>query len=205
MKRILKYILFIVIGLLLGLLLMKNQQSQYRHEQVDIIKNGIKNVRKLVVVEETYTEYYNYKDAKLYFFDSKFFEKQAILLVKAKVLVSYDLSQMETTLDSVQKKIVITSIPEQEINIIPSYKYYDFDQSMFNSFSKEELNKFQEKSIKRLTEDLDVTNSKSLAKRRLMEELEQLWSVARLLGWTIEDGTEEKVVESLVMNPAFKD
>ncbi|PID67652.1 MAG: hypothetical protein CR968_05665 [Flavobacteriia bacterium] len=184
---------------------MKNQQSQYRHEQVDIIKNGIKNVRKLVVVEETYTEYYNYKDAKLYFFDSKFFEKQAILLVKAKVLVSYDLSQMETTLDSVHKKIVITSIPEQEINIIPSYKYYDFDQSMFNSFSKEELNRFQEKSIKRLAEDLDVTNSKSLAKRRLMEELEQLWSVAKLLGWTIEDGTEEKVVESLVMNPAFKD
>ena len=204
MKQTLKYILFIVLGLLIGLLVLSIKKQQYTYEQVDIIQNSIKNVSKLVVVEETFTEYYNYNDAK-HFFDAKFFEKSIILLINAKVLVSYDLSKMVTELDSINKKIIIKSLPEQELNIIPSYKYYDFDQSIFNTFTKEELNKFQEKSLKRLKEDLDVSNSKSLAKKRLMEELDQLWSVAKLLGWTIEDQTDNKFMFNLMIDPNFKD
>ena len=204
MKQTLKHILFIVLGLLIGLLVLSIKKQQYTYEQVDIIQNSIKNVSKLVVVEETFTEYYNYNDAK-HFFDAKFFEKSIILLINAKVLVSYDLSKMVTELDSINKKIIIKSLPEQELNIIPSYKYYDFDQSIFNTFTKEELNKFQEKSLKRLKEDLDVSNSKSLAKKRLMEELDQLWSVAKLLGWTIEDQTDNKFMFNLMIDPNFKD
>ena len=204
MKQTLKYILFLIVGLLIGLLLFNIKKQRYTYEQVDIIQNSIKNVRKLVVVEETFTEYYNYDDA-LYYFDTKFFEKSIILLINAKVMVSYDLSKMETELDSVNKKIIIKSLPEQEFNIIPSYKYYDFDQSIFNTFTKEELNKFQEKSTKRLIEDLDVSKSKSLAKKRLLEELEQIWSVAKLLGWTIEDQTENNMLNNLMNDSNFKD
>lgn len=205
LKQTYKYILFTLLGLIVGLMLLNSKNKRYKREQIDIIHNGIENVSKLVVVEETITEYYDYNDAKLYFFDSKFFEKQIILLVNAKVLVSYDLREMQTELDTIRKKIIIKSIPKEEMNVIPTYRYYDFDQSIFNSFSKEDLNNFQAKSTQRLIEDLDVSNSKTLAKKRLLEELKQLWSVAGLLGWTIEDQTDQKLLEDLDISPTFKD
>ena len=107
MQTIIRYFLVFIIGLLVGLLWLKSSQNKYTSQQTDIIKNGIENVSKLVVVEENYTEYFNYKDADTYLLDLISFEKKTLLLVQAKVLVSYDLRKMDITLDSIHKKIII--------------------------------------------------------------------------------------------------
>jgi hypothetical protein len=204
LKSVFIYLLVFVIGLLVGLLILNKTKTKYQTEQVAIIQNGIKNVSKLVVVEEMFTEFYNYTDANKYFFETVNFEKKVVLMVQARVLVSYDLKKMKTEIDSVQKKIIIKSIPEEELTIVPTFKYYDFQQSMFNSFTKEELNMMQKSSIEKLQKNLKVTHSKELAKKRLIEELNQLWSVAKIMGWTIEDQTEDKLFNT-ILNPIHKD
>lgn len=197
MKNLFIYILLFVIGFLAGILLLNKTKNKYQTEQIEIIRNGIKNVSKLVVAEEMFTEFYNYTDAEKYFFETVNFEKKVVLMVQARVLVSYDLKKMQTELDSVHKKIIIKNIPKEELTIIPTLKYYDLQQSMFNSFSKEELNLMQKSSIDKLQKNLQVSRSKDIAKKRLMEELTQLWSVAKIMGWTIEDQTDQKLLDSI--------
>lgn len=191
MQAIIRYFLVFIIGLLVGLLWLKSSQNKYTSQQTDIIKNGIENVSKLVVVEENYTEYFNYKDADTYLLDLISFEKKTLLLVQARVLVSYDLRKMDITLDSIHKKIIINTIPEPTLDIVPTYKYYDFQQSMFNTFDKDDLNTIQQTSIEKLKKNLKVTKTQELAKQRLLEELKKLWQVASILGWTVEDNTQQ--------------
>lgn len=191
MRNVLLYIFIFLTGILVGYLWQKTNQNQYKSEQVDIIRNGIENVSKLVVVEETFTEFYNYKDANTFLMDIIQFEKKTLLMVQAKVLVSYDLKKMAITLDSIHKKIIITHIPEPTLTIIPTFKYYDLQQSLFNTFNKDDLNRIQTTSMSKLKKNLKVTQTQDLAKKRLLMELQQLWKVAALLGWQIEDQTQQ--------------
>ncbi len=198
MTKIATYILIFVIGLLVGIIILQKTKKDYSSEQVELIQNGIKNVSKLVVAEESFTQFYQYADSNKYLFETLNFDKKVILIVSAKVLVSYDLKKMKIELDSIHKKIVIKSIPKEELTIVPSYKYYDFQQSMFNSFTKEELNAVQKSSTEKLMKSLEVSKSKEIAKKRLLEELNQLWSVAKILGWKIEDQTENQLIKDLL-------
>lgn len=187
-----------IVGILVGIIFLLKYKKDYRSEQVEIIQNGIKNVSKLVVAEESFTQFYQYTDSDKYLFETLNFDKKVILIVNAKVLVSYDLKKMKIELDSINKKIIIKSIPKEELNIVPTYKYYDFQQSMFNSFTKEELNAVQKSSTEKLMKSLEVSKSKDVAKKRLLEELNQLWSVAKILGWKIEDQSENQLLNNIL-------
>jgi len=79
-------------------------KKDYSSEQVEIIQNGIKNVSKLVVAEESFTQFYQYTDSNKYLFETLNFDKKLILIVSAKVLVSYDLQKMETEIEPLKRK-----------------------------------------------------------------------------------------------------
>ena len=108
----------------------------------------------------------NFSDSKKYFYDYVAFNKQAIVAVNAKVGVGYDLSKLDIQIDSIEKKIYINSIPEEEITISPDVKYFDLQQSQFNSFSKEELNEINKKSIDKMQQTVEIINLKKEAKSR---------------------------------------
>ncbi len=108
----------------------------------------------------------------------------------------FDLKKMEVEIDSVKKTIRIKSIPKEEIIINPELKYFDLQQSTFNTFSKDELNKINKKSIEKIRETVDVSELRSKAKERLFEELENLYQLSAILGWEVIDETEEQLLNS---------
>ncbi len=169
---------------------MWKNKDNYRSEQLDVIVNGIKNVQKLVVTEASFSEVYNYQDADKYFFETLVFEKKAILLIHAKIQVSYDLTQMGIQIDSIHKKIIITKIPKEEIHIFPEFKYYDLQQSMWNTFTKEELNTLQQKAIDHLMNTSKIALVKKQAKQQLVETLSNLFTLTQSFDWKIEDQTQ---------------
>ncbi len=57
---------------------------------------------------------------------------------------------MNIQIDSIGNKIIINKIPSEEILISPDVKYFDLQQSQFNTFSKEELNKINQKVLIKL-------------------------------------------------------
>ncbi len=194
MKKVFKYIFVFIIGILVALLYLKNEVNKNEKEQIQVVINEVKNVSKLVVTESTVSEMYNYEQADKYFFETISFNKKVIILVNAKVQVSYDLSKMEIITDTINKKIIIKSIPKEEIFIAPDIQYYDFEQSTFNSFSKEELNKINKKSIEKIKETIEISTIKNNAKKQLLTELKKLYNITTILNWELVDKTEDQLI-----------
>ena len=195
MKKLTSYFFVFIIGAIIAYFYFINQKNQYKAEQVNVILTEIKNVSKLVVTESTFSEMYNYQDADKYFFETISFDKKVILSVNAKVQVSYDLSKMLIETDTINKKIIIKSLPKEEIFISPQISYFDLEQSSFNQFSKEELNEISKKSIAKIKETIDASTLKEESKNRLFIELKKIYTMANLLGWQLIDETENKTIK----------
>jgi hypothetical protein len=147
---------------------------------------------------------YNYENAKKYFYDTFEFKKSAIVTVNAKVQVSFDLNKLEVEVDSVKRKIILKKIPQEEVNIIPDVKYFDLQQSTFNSFTKEELNQINKSSIRKIKEAAEVTFLQLDAKERLVEELKKIYELSAILGWEVVDETESSFLDNFVtQKPKF--
>jgi len=200
MKKAFKYILIFIVGVLVALLYFKRQKANYKTEQIQVMLNEIKNVSKLVVTETTFSEMYNHQDADKYFFDYLSFKKKVILSVNATVQVSYDLSKMVIEIDSINKRVVIKSIPKEEVFISPDIKYYDLQQSTFNQFSKTELNEITKNSIEKIKETIDASTLKEKSKNRLLVELRKIYKMTTILDWEFVDESE-----NIIITDTFKD
>jgi len=198
MIRFLKYTSIFLLGFLMAKFwYQKKQERKNTHEEVQIILTGVKNLSKLVVSEGTFSEMYSYADSKKYFYDYFSFDKKAVVVVNAKVEVGYDLSKLEIQIDSIDKKIIIQKIPKPVVTIAPDIKYFDLQQSQFNTFSKRELNKINRKSIDKIKETIEVSKIKEKAKNRLFEELSKLYQLSAIYGWKVVDKTETPLLKGL--------
>ncbi len=204
MKKYGKYILVCLIGFFIAKWMYRNEKKTQINEDIQIVTQSIKNVQKLVVSEGYFNEMYNYKDAKKYFYDTFEFEKSAIVSVNAKVQVQFDLAKMVVEIDSVEKRIVIKKIPKEEIEIYPEVKYFDLQQSTFNTFDKETLNRIQEKSIAKIKETAKVSRLQKNAKEQLLRELSKIYQLSAILGWEVVDETEGTLLEN-IFTESYKD
>ncbi|WP_299709861.1 DUF4230 domain-containing protein [uncultured Tenacibaculum sp.] len=187
--RFLKYIAVFLLGFLIAKLWYDRKEQKHQKEEIKVMLAGVKNLSKLVVSEGTYSEMYSFSDTKKYFFDYVEFQKKAMLSVNAKVEVGYDLSKLDIQIDSVAKQIVINKIPQEEINISPDIKYFDLQQSKFNTFSNEELNKLSDKAVAMIKETIEFTTQKKEAKTRLFEELSKIYQLSKIYDWAVVDNT----------------
>lgn len=187
--RFLKYIAVFLLGFLIAKFWYDKKEQKHESEEIKVMLQGVKDLSKLVVSEGTYSEMYSFSDTKKYFFDYVHFQKKAMLSVNAKVEVGYDLSQLDIQIDSVAKQILINKIPEELVTISPDIKYFDLQQSKFNTFSKEELNRLSDKAIKMIEETIEFTSQKKEAKTRLFEELSKIYQLSKIYNWKVIDNT----------------
>lgn len=197
MFRFLKYISIFLLGFFIAKFWYDKKQKIHKKEEIQVVVNSIKNLSKLVVSKGNFSEVYNYSDSKKYFYDYLSFDKKAIITVNADVEVGYDLSKLEIQIDSIGKKIFINSIPEEEITINPDVKYFDLQQSQFNTFSREELNKINQKSIEKIKETIAITDLKKKAKVRLFEELSKIYQLSAIYNWEVIDNTKSVFFKGL--------
>lgn len=194
MKKLGIYIIVCLIGFLIAKQMYKNERKAETSEDIQIVLQSIHNISKLVVTEGVFSEVYSYKNAKKYFYDTFEFNKSVIVIVNAKVQVLFDMEKMVVEIDSIHKKIKIKSIPKEEVVIIPDIKYFDIQQSTFNSFSKDELNSINKKSIEKIKKTAKVSKIKKNAKKRLIVELSKIYQLSAILGWEVVDDTEGQLL-----------
>jgi hypothetical protein len=195
--RIFKYIFVFFIGFLIAKFWNDKKEENHKKEEIQVVVNSIKNMSKLVVSKGSFSEIYNYSDSNKYFFDYVSFDKKAIVTINATVEVGYDLSKLDIQIDSLQKKIYINKIPEEEITISPDVKYFDLQQSQFNTFSKEDLNKINQKSIDKIKQTIKLTNLKTAAKTRFFEEISKIYQLSAIYGWQVVDNTNAGFLENI--------
>ncbi len=166
---------------------MSNNNDSQNIDIESVLQNSIEQVSKLTVTEGHYSQVFTRKNTDSYLWDMIKFEKQAVILGLVDADVNYDLSQLKYRVDEQTKKIVLLQLPEAEIDYNYNFKWYDLDQSRMNQFSEEELNKIQDDAKNSVRSKIDESMLRSEGDRRLIEELNRMWSGLTALGWTIED------------------
>ncbi len=150
----------------------------------DLILNQIKNVGKLVVTEGHFSEVINYKeDKKVFSFIPTV--KTALVVVNAKVEVSYDLSKIDYILNKDIKTVVITKIPKPEININPNIKYHSLQYGLLNQYNPKDHNLIRKKVVKQLEEKVKKSSLVTNSENRLISELQNIYILTNSLGWTL--------------------
>ena len=199
MKNILLAISVVII-IVLGFMYwdQKNNDRETLLENSALIQEQIRNVGKLVVTEGTFSQVFTYKNSKSFYFDVLSARKKALIVVNAEVSIAYDLSKLDIVVDEETKRVIIKSIPEEEININPNIKYYDVTQDYLNQFEAEDYNKIKERVEEGLQEKIENSTLKSNAKNRLISELQKIYILTSSMGWTLEyEGQPVSSSESL--------
>lgn len=187
MKKLTLYAILLLIGSIIGYFMIDRSSSNTEVKtEGDVIIEKIKSVRKLIVTEGYFSEVYNYKEAKKYFYNLISFEKKALLLIKGKVNISYDLEKMEYKVLEKEKLIKITQLPDAELIIEPNIKYYDLRESTFNTFESEDYNKLNRLAIEKLKNEVEKSGLTKTAEKSLQKALEELQWYGKELGWKVE-------------------
>ena len=196
MTKIFTLLTGIIIGILLTLWFQERHKNEDIHQQSQVLLENVKHLNKMVVAEAYYNEVHSYKDSDKYLFDLLQFDKNAILMVTAKVQISYDLNQMKIRLDSVHKTIYITDIPKEQVEIFPNIQYYDLQQSSLNQFNKDDLNRINADAVEKIKSHIDLTQLRLKAKKQLLENLQNLYALSKIYGWKVEDNRLKKNLEA---------
>ena len=127
-------------------------------EQSHILMEKIKTVAKLVTVEGYFSEVYDYEDYWSY--DISPFRKKALIRVKAKVSVGYDLTKMSIEAIPEKKLLIISDLPDPTIiSIDHDLDYYDITEGTFNTFSEKDytmLNRNAKEKIRQAAVSSDL-------------------------------------------------
>lgn len=164
----------------------KNEKSDYY-----LITNQIQKMNKMVVVEQDFSSMERTKITRELFGGTiPGTEKSIITFTKTNVQVSYDLNKMNIEVDSTRKRLIIRELPQPQVRILPSVEIQAMDDSFLSRFSEEEIKKItqsaKDKAYKSVNQETLISNSK----KQLIENLEQIFVLAQVLGYSIEDDTK---------------
>lgn len=191
----------IVVGFLAGVLLMGvsffvmkklTSKDESMRNDVYIITNQIKRMNKMVVVEQDFSAMQKTKmTTQLLGGLLPDTEKQIITFTKTNAQVSYDLNQMKLEVDSIGKKLIIHELPNAEIKIIPSVEIQSIDDSFLNRISEQDIKRIQDNAKQNAIKSVDETRLRNEGRQQLIENLNQIFVLAKALNYTIEDKTGE--------------
>lgn len=112
-----------------------------------------------------------------------------ITYTKTNAQVSYDLNKMKIEVDSINKKLIITELPDAEIRITPSVEIQSLDDSFINRISEKDIKNVTQKAKETAEKSIDQNQLRSEGRKQLMENLNNVFVLAKALNYTIEDKT----------------
>jgi len=165
-------------------------------EEVDqtVLLDHIEKVAKLITVEGHFSEVYRYKDYWKY--DISLLRKQALIRVKAKVAIGYDLEGMDVTVNE-SDKVVIMALPDsaQILSIEHDLDYYDLSEGTFNSFTEADYNKLNADAKEYIRAKALSSDLISSAEGQIYDMVDIIRTITHASGYTLE------VVSASIQNP----
>ncbi|MFK7808821.1 MAG: DUF4230 domain-containing protein [Saprospiraceae bacterium] len=154
-------------------------------EESQVLLEKIKKVSKLITVEGTFSEIYDYEEHWGY--DLSPFRKKALIRVKANVLVGYDLQKMNLEANSETKTIVLSNLPDPEImSIEHDLDYYDITEGTFNTFEAADYNKMNASAKEKVRKEAMSSNLFLTAEEEFSQLIEIIEFMVEGAGWTLE-------------------
>lgn len=181
-------------ALVLFIVLLWNALTKKPEDKVQndfyIITNQIRKMNKMVVMEQDFSSMQKTKiTSELFGGMLPHIEKELITFTKTNAQVSYDLNKMKLEVDSVNKKLIIKELPNAEIRIIPSVEIQSMDDSFIDRFNEKDLQKITKSAKDNAYKTVNQNRLRDEGRKQLLENLDNIFVLAKALNYTIEDQT----------------
>lgn len=185
---------FLGAALVLSIFLVWNAFTKKTEDKVQndfyIITNQIRKMNKMVVIEQDFSSMQKTKiTSELLGGMLPSMEKELITFTKTNAQVSYDLNKMKLDVDSVNKKLIIKELPNAEIRIIPSVEIQSMDDSFLDRFDQKDLQKITKSAKDNAYKTVNQNRLRAEGRKQLLENLDNIFVLAKALNYTIEDQT----------------
>lgn len=186
--------ILVFLGLILGLaggvsatiFYYKNQNSKQIKQQSVLLLEKIKQVCKLITVEGEFSEIFTHRDEKNLFFKLFQTEKKALLIVKAKVLIGFDLTKINIEINAKTRQVKLSRFPEPEILSIDSdLEYYDVQKGIINKFSETDLTNMNKKSKDFIRDKVERSHLIAIAKNQANDTILVIRQLIESVGWEL--------------------
>jgi len=173
-------------GYVVALYASRQKEEGKRLEESTVLLERIRTVAKMVTVEGQFSELYRYED--FWGYDWWIFRKKALMRVKAKVSVGFDLDRMKMELDKTTWTLYIRNVPRepQVIAIDHQIDYYDISEGTFNAFSEKDYSRIQKNARDMIAQKAAEGELMARARKQGLELLELIGFMARSAGWNVE-------------------
>ena len=185
---------FLGAALVLSIVLVWNAFTKKTEDKVQndfyIITNQIRKMNKMVVMEQDFSSMQKTKiTSELFGGMLPSMEKELITFTKTNAQVSYDLNKMKLDVDSVNKKLIIKELPNAEIRIIPSVEIQSMDDSFLDRFDQKDLQKITKSAKDNAYKTVNQNRLRAEGRKQLLENLDNIFVLAKALNYKIEDQT----------------
>ncbi|WP_449398164.1 DUF4230 domain-containing protein [Chryseobacterium wanjuense] len=161
----------------------KTEQSDYY-----ILTNQISKMNKMVVIEQNTSSMQKTKMG-YEFLGKEISSNSIITYTKTNAQVSYDLNKMKLEVDSINKKLIIKELPDADIRITPSVEIQSLDDSFINRISEKDIKNVTQKAKETAIKSVNQNQLRTEGRKQLMENLDNIFVLAKALNYTIEDQT----------------
>lgn len=198
--------ILILLGVLIGLAggiaatswFFKNRNSQGGQVQSTVLLNKIRHVCKLITVEGEFSEVFAHRDGKSMFFKMLQMEKKALLIVKAKVLIGFDLTKIHIEMQPEKKRVKLSHFPDPEImSMETDLEFYDVQKGLINKFSEVDLTNISVKSKEFIREKIERSYLFDIARNQAGDTVAVIRQLIDSVGWDL-------VAEDLILPQSKK-
>ncbi|MEO9891669.1 DUF4230 domain-containing protein [Aurantibacter sp.] len=188
-------ILEVFLGLILGAIatywvysfFRKKQRKELTTHQSTVLLERIKSVCKLISVEGDFAEIYKYENTKEHFMSLVVSKKKALIVIKAKAQIGYDLKKILMHADEGKKKIILTNFPQPEVlSVEPELDFYDIKNGLFNSFTPNDLTSLNAEAKKHILEKIPESGLMETARKEALQTVLLIEKIVETIGWKLD-------------------
>ncbi|MCC2591649.1 DUF4230 domain-containing protein [Chryseobacterium sp. MFBS3-17] len=154
-----------------------------------ILRNQITKMNKMVVLEQDFSTIQKTSVA-FELLGNKISENEIIAFTKTNAQVSYDLNKMVIEVDSLDRKLIIRNLPDAEIRITPSVEIQSIDDSFLNRIDDSQIKKVTQSAKDDAVKRVDQTRLRSEGRKQLMDNLNNIFILAKALNYSVVDETK---------------
>jgi len=200
MKKLFYLLLVLMVAVAGGYFGMRYYLNEWTKpvEAVDgtVLLEKVQRVAKMITVEGYFSELYDHED--YYNYDISIFRKKAILKVRGKVSIGYDLEKMEFDVNPVKRELVIRYFPDPEVlSVDTDVSYFDIQEGLFNSFDEEDLTKLNSKAKELIRQKANQSDLMLQAEDQANDIRDLIIFIAEESGWTVNEWTRPEHKEFL--------
>lgn len=186
--------ILILLGVIIGLtggvavtwwFLRSHTQDESQVQSV-VLLDKIRHVCKLITIEGEFSEVFAHSDGKSMFFKLLQMKKKALLIVKARVMIGFDLSKIKIEMVPEQKKVKLSHFPAPEIlSMDTDLEYYDVQKGIINKFSELDLTNMNKKSKEFIRDKVERSYLFDIARNQGADTIAVIRQLIDSVGWKL--------------------